>query len=70
MRKIIDWITVTIPCQESQHIFQIALNDLDLQRLQEERILGFTFRKEKYRFLHDLADVLAEHILIELEKLP
>lgn len=65
---MIDKITVTIPSNATAYIFQIEISTLELDRLKHETFLGIEFKKEKYRFLCDLSDVLAWEILKTLER--
>jgi len=66
---MIEYLTITIPCSPPEYRFEIVLSEEVLQSMSRETLFGITFQKEKYRFLSDLADVLAAEILKELEKI-
>jgi hypothetical protein len=67
--EVIESLTFTTSNYETSYVFEIALSDLALERLSKEVLLGFTFRKSKYQFLNELADILKIEILQHLERL-
>lgn len=67
--NLVDSVTITIPACTPKYIFQIELSDLEMERLSEDRILGIRFKKNKYQFLNDIAQVLAGKILEHLERI-
>jgi hypothetical protein len=69
MNNLLDSVTVTVSANEPTYIFNIILSDVELDKLAHEKILGMRFKKNKYKFLSDLADVLSDEILKELEKI-
>jgi predicted type IV restriction endonuclease len=67
--EVIESLTCTTSSYEPSYVFEIALSDLALERLSKEVLLGCTFRKSKYQFLNELADILKIEILQHLERL-
>lgn len=63
-----DYTTMTIGVNRSSYIFQIEIDDCELKKLSEYKLLGMTFKKSKYQFLNDLSNVLRIQILHLLEK--
>lgn len=66
---LIGTFTVAVSANTPEHVFHITLSDWTLDQLSRKRILGISFRKEKYEFLNDLADVLKAEILQHLEEI-
>lgn len=66
---VVDHVTMTIPCSSNEYIFQVSLSGLGMDDLAHDKWLGFRFKKNRHRFLSDLADVLSGEILIQLEKM-
>jgi hypothetical protein len=68
---MVEYVTVTCASHAPEYIFEIALSDLEMDRLKREYLLCglVSFPKNKYKFLNDLRDVLTEEILAHLEKL-
>ena len=64
-----DYATITIRVNPSSYIFQIEIDEYELTKLSEYKLLGMTFKKSKYQFLNDLSDVLRIQILHLLEKM-
>lgn len=64
-----DYATMTIRVNPSSYIFQIEIDEYELTKLSEYKLLGMTFKKSKYQFLNDLSDVLRIQILHLLEKM-
>ena len=64
-----DHTTMTIRVNPSSYIFQIEIDEYELTKLSEYKLLGMTFKKSKYQFLNDLSDVLRIEILRLLEQL-
>jgi hypothetical protein len=62
-----DFETATVPARTIT--FQIEICELELDRLRHEKLLGFTFKKNKYRFLSDLRDVIANELARKFEEL-
>lgn len=64
-----DYTTMTVRVNPSSYIFQIEIDEYELTKLSEYKLLGMTFKKSKYQFLNDLSDVLRIEILRLLEQL-
>ena len=64
-----DYATMTIRVNPSNYIFEIKIDQWELVKLSEYKVLGMTFKKSKYQFLNDLSDVLRIQILHLLEKM-
>lgn len=64
-----DYTTMTVRVNPQSYIFQIEIDEYELTKLSEYKLLGMTFKKSKYQFLNDLSDVLRIEILRLLEQL-
>lgn len=62
-----DFETMTVPNRNIT--FQLVICELELDRLRHEKLLGFTFKKTKYRFLSDLREVIANELALKFEEL-
>ncbi len=67
--RIVDYVSCTVSANSHEYQFGVSLSALELERLSHYRVLGMRFRKEKYQFLNDIAEVLAANILEQLEKI-
>lgn len=65
--KLVDNISVTTCTVNDTYNFQVRLSGLELARLSDRNILGINFRKSKYEFLNDVAQILTIEILQNLE---
>lgn len=65
--KIVDEVSVTTIAASGEYTFTVRLNQLELARMSRTSILGFSFRKEKYQFLNEIANLLTAEILEKLE---
>lgn len=63
----VDFDTATVPARTI--VFQLEINEIELDRLRHEKLLGFTFKKSKYRFLNDLRYVIANELARKFEEL-
>jgi len=68
--KYVDYVTCTVSANTPEYVFQIVLSDNDMYTIKHHNWLGITFQKNKATFLKDLSEILALHILEELEKMP
>ena len=65
--SIVDQVTVTCSAVSDEYVFTVCLSRLELARRSHRKVLGFSFPKEKYEFLNEIADLLTAEILEKLE---
>ncbi len=65
--RIIDQIAVTTSAVSDEYVFTVCLSRLELARRSHRKILGFSFPKEKYEFLNEIAELLTAEILEKLQ---
>ena len=65
--KIVGEVSVTTIAASGEYTFTVRLNQLELARMSRTSILGFSFPKEKYQFLNEIANLLTAEILEKLE---
>lgn len=68
-RMLIDSCTITISANVPSYVFTLELSDLTLDRLKYKRVLGFRFQKNKYEFLNDLRNMIADELMTKFEEM-
>jgi hypothetical protein len=67
--RLVTEVTFTINTYADDSEFLIKLSKIELDNMRKEKILGFSFRKEKYRFLREVAERLAYELVAQLEEM-
>jgi hypothetical protein len=62
MSTLVNWMTCTVNACSPKYTFVIELDDWALEEMKKERVLCFNFQKNKYKFVNELSEALAQEI--------
>jgi hypothetical protein len=67
--NIVEWVTCTLSADKPDYIFEVAINAREIDKMQHETFLGlFVYKKDKWRFLNELRERIADEVLEQLRK--
>ena len=66
---LVDEVTVTTIPVEDEYVFTLRISMLELSKISYRSILGFSFPRNKYEYLNEVAKIITAEVMEKLKRM-
>ena len=66
---LVDEVLVTSRPMEDEYVFTLRISRLKLSEISHRRILGFSFARNKYEYLNEVAKIITAEVVEKLKEM-